>query len=86
MDYMRIIQKEGYRLEDLDDEARAAITAMNWLRNDLAENFEYEMDEEEKSIIGRLKREIAADVFEQVLTFLDIDIAEHQITFAEADA
>ena len=83
MDLTAVLSKQGYRLEDLDDDSRHVMLGMIWLRDDFDENFEYEIGEDESSIIGRMKMEIAEDVLSQVLYWLDCEIAEHQISFAE---
>jgi len=86
MDYFRIIEKEGYRVEDLNAENQNIIRYLKYLRAD-AENFEWEDEDvmcSPDTIIGKMKAEIADNVIEQFKDWIDIQIAEYQIALAES--
>ncbi len=85
MNTRAIIEQEGYRVEDLNERHQEVLTWLRYLADDFEQCFEYENDCE-YGIIGDLKDEIARDVIEQVKTWLEIQIAEYQIGFAENEA
>lgn len=84
MNTLAIIQKEGYRAEDLNKRHQDILLWLRYLEGDFAECFEYNggMD---YGIIGDLKSEIAQDVIEQVKEWMAVQIAEYQISFAESE-
>lgn len=90
MDYKRIINQKGYRVEDLKPKDQDVINCLRCLLEDF-DNFEYQCedfmldDDKEISIIGKMKEEIADDVIKQVKDWIDIQIMEYQIAMAESE-
>lgn len=81
MQTLKIIEKEGYRFEDLTKENQEIIRWLKYLKEDF-ENFEYQHDEISE-ILTDIVSEIADDVIEEVKTWMEIQIADYQISMAE---
>lgn len=85
MDTLNIIQKEGYRAKDLNEENQWALHWLRYVEKNFI-NFEYEdFEAESDSILGKIKMEIAEDVIQQVKDWLEVEIAEIQIGLAEGE-
>ncbi len=87
MNFERIIEKEGYRYEDLSDEHKKQIDILNCLKEDF-DSFDANMDAycdicDDDSIISEIEMEIAEKVIEGVKHWLDSTIAEYQVNLAE---
>lgn len=82
MDVFRIIKQKGYRFVDLNEDNQNRIAILNILRDDF-EHFEYQGGSDVSGIVNDMVQEIAEDVIEEVKLWLDIQIAEYQITLAE---
>lgn len=79
MDALRIAEQKGYRLEDIDEKYQTIITWLRYFRDDFQECFEFD-----HSWNGsKLLEDVAQEVIEQVLDWMDEQIAEYQIDFAE---
>lgn len=82
VDFRRICETEGYRLEDLSKEDQRIVNALN----SLADAFEgFEPDFYEGGTLGEIKDEIAEEVIEQVKEWFEATIAEMQVSLAEAE-
>ena len=85
MDTRKIIEKKGYRFEDLSADDQHAMRWLEYLYADM-ENFEFEdgrIQSAPDSVIGQLVAEIADDVKTQMIQYMGIQIAEYQIAMAE---
>ena len=91
MNTLRIIEREGYRLEDLNLENQKIILTLRSLLEDFENGFEYESDDFEInedgyiSTIGKIKEEIADEVIQQAIDWIDIRIADYQISLSEME-
>lgn len=88
MDTLGIIEKEGYRREDLNQENQTALYWMDCLIEDL-DNLKNNLgfiDEEmefPETIIAKIKNEIAVGVIDKAVEWCKIQEAEIQIGMAE---
>lgn len=95
MDTLRIIQQEGYRRQDLNEENQKI---MNWLDHlieqldNLKNNVEFIDEEienpefvakEDRTILGTMKYEMACKVIDKAVEWLQIEAADVQIALAE---
>lgn len=83
MDTRRIIQNDGYTFDDLTDENKEAI---RWLRflEDQVDSFEanYLLDLGD-SILNKIRKENAEELFEDLKEWISVEIAEIQISMIE---
>lgn len=86
MNYRDAIEMNGYRLEDLNDEHRHIIEGMRLLLEDFQVMYQYEDTEEQDTIIGQLKSQIAEEVQQDVYSWLELQTMEYQISFGDEEA
>lgn len=88
MDVLRIIKQDGYKYDDLTDENKKVIDWCNYLINDLY-TFEYQdddvtmVDDDELTTIGKIKKEISDDVIAQIKHWMELTVADVQISLIE---
>lgn len=83
MDSLRIIQQEGYRVEDLSAENRAIVVRLRDMADYVEEmKYDYE-DDEETPLHRRVYNSIAREVIEYVASMVDCHVADIQIALAE---
>lgn len=84
MDVIGIINKEGYRREDLTEENNFI---MGWLDHlyESIDGFEadYETETEDTTLLEKIKNEIAIETIEELKRYLQGTIAEIQISLIE---
>lgn len=87
MDYYRIIQRPGYRREDLDEEDRQTLELLDDLADAVRATDAGEIDEEadESTVIGAMKRQIIEKTIGKLWEDLQLKIAEFQIGLAEGE-
>ena len=89
MDVFGIIEKEGYRVEDLKPEDQRIIKACDLLverLDNLKNNLEFiDEDIDEETIIGKIKVELYTKVINKAVEWAEAHEAELQIALAEAD-
>ena len=85
MDSVGIIQKAGYREEDLTPENKGIIRWLNWLKDDLIEYLRGEHEySEDDGVIERAVKELAQDVIDDAESYLEGSIADIQIGLIES--
>lgn len=96
MDTLNIIEKEGYRREDLSKEHQAELDAQDFIIDELdnlKNNLEF-IDEEmcrkdfetrKETILEKMKSEIAEKVIDKAIEWLRIQQADYQISLAESE-
>lgn len=77
------IEQEGYREEDLSERDAYALRWLRFLQDSFKNGFMYDFEDDATTIIGRIKQEVSDDVVQQINEWLEMEIAEIQITFAE---
>lgn len=92
MDTLGIIEKEGYRREDLSKTDQKVMEWLDHLTDEL-DNLKNNLDfvdeemgvcgEEPEELVGKLKREIAIKTIDKAVYWLELQKAEYQIAFAE---
>ena len=85
MDYRRVIEQEGYRLEDLTPEHQQFIAGMMQLLSDFQVGYEYETEDED-TILENIKKQIADEVVDDVYSWLEMDLLEWQISAGDSEA
>lgn len=90
MNTLGIIGKEGYRIQDLNKRDQEIIKHMNYLRDDYLRSFPCSLEEftgfeSDDTLIGKLQHEIAQKVIKATGEWLEISIAEFQISLADAE-
>ena len=87
MDTLRIIKQEGYRFENLSEKNQAIIRWLNFLKEDF-KSFDmsvYDIDcMNPQTTIEKMKAEVAEEVIEAVERWMEIQIAEYQISLIES--
>lgn len=90
MYYFSTIEKEGYRFEDLSDSHKNIINWLKYLREDF-NSFSANLDtyceiSDDGTTLSQIQMEIADKVIDGVKLWMESQIAEYQITMAEAEA
>ena len=86
MDYEYITSKEGYRIEDLNENDRMMIYVLNSLVERIEEDYIHLYDSgcEDGSMLDTLKREIAKDAMQQAAILAHLDVLDLQISMADS--
>lgn len=82
MNVLAIIEKDGYTFDDLTDRNKALVRELRLLEDEF-QTFDYYTAEPEETILGKMKREVAAGVIAQVDDWLAAYIADVQISLIE---
>ena len=95
-DFSSIIQKPGYRREDLSKESQEILANCDSMiaeAENLKENLEFLDDpdlsiygKEDLSIIGKMKQEIVLKTIDAVVEWLQMHVDEIQVALAESEA
>lgn len=85
MDVRYITQHEGYRYEDLSEEAKHDIDCFNYILDKIDEVSYQDDDILASTTLGKIKQEIAEDVINEVKYHLETCILAVQIALAEQD-
>lgn len=84
MNTERIIQNEGYRLEDLSAHNQDVMKWLRFVEEEFEEHVEGYLDlSDNNSIIEKITNEIAADALNEAVVNLHLIINEIQISLAE---
>lgn len=84
MDVFSIIEKDGYKYDDLTDDNKKIIDGCNYLIKDI-DTFEFDdYDINVKTTLGKIKKEISDEVILQLQEWLNGTIAELQISLIES--
>ena len=85
MDVIRIINSDGYKREDLNDQHRLIMAWLDNLIEDIRQMaYDYE-DEKTDTMIEKMVKEIKRDTIKEICKKAEITIAEYQIAFAESE-
>lgn len=84
MDVIRIINSDGYKLEDLTKENRDIINFMRYLKGDIKDYADSYFFDSDDSIISQIKEEIVSEAFGNLNDWLELQIAEYQIALIES--
>lgn len=86
MDFIKITEKEGYRLEDLSKENQFVINMLNYVVESV-EGYEYaDEDTINGTTIGKIKDEFAETLKDEIILYIKGTIAEIQVSLAESES
>lgn len=81
-----IVQKEGYRLEDLTGRHQEIIEWLRFVEKEFEASFGYEYEDyENDGLQKRLYNEVAREIVKDAVAWLHIQINEVQISLAESE-
>lgn len=80
-DHYEFVGREGYMFEDMDQRGQDVIRAMGWVL-ETVEDWSYP-DMPPKTLRERLTDEIVEEAKRNLITHIECEIAEHQISYIE---
>lgn len=81
-----IINKDGYRYEDLTEENKKVIDWLNNLLDDMdgfTADYELTLKDEDASILEKMEAEIALNTMKKFKEYAEAQIADYQISLIE---
>lgn len=88
-DFQAIVEREGYRREDLSPEDQYALEKIDWIIEQidvLRDNLDIYDDIDEETVVGKMKEEIYNKAIDAVIDWAKSQQLELQVAMAERDA